>query len=243
MSYPAFSHRQAIADPGPLSPSHSPVRLRATAHLYGVETTRLEQARVLAIGCGAGERPAALCPGISGCAGGRGGYLGDPGRAGHGVGKPHGGDQPGLVCGPGNGPGQSTGCFRLHRRYGPVQLPSGGRSPRPAEGLRRIVIAARHSVSGQPCIPWRQGARCGARRHHAAWPCCPDERRTASKRPGGVDAVQGGHCCDEPARRHLVGRCRAGRACAERNRRKSRGGNPAPVVQSKLLRRTGGTCG
>lgn len=55
MSYPAFSNRQAIADPGQLSPSHSPVRLRATAHLYGVETSPLEHARVLAIGCGAGE--------------------------------------------------------------------------------------------------------------------------------------------------------------------------------------------
>ncbi|MNK83188.1 hypothetical protein D3C87_1029910 [compost metagenome] len=55
MSYPAFSSRQAIADPGPLSPSHSPVRLRATAHLYGVETPALERARVLAVGCGTGE--------------------------------------------------------------------------------------------------------------------------------------------------------------------------------------------
>ncbi|WP_454668709.1 O-linked N-acetylglucosamine transferase family protein [Achromobacter kerstersii] len=55
MSYPAFSQRQALADPGRLAPSHSPARLRANAHLYGVETPPLERARVLAIGCGAGE--------------------------------------------------------------------------------------------------------------------------------------------------------------------------------------------
>ncbi|MFD4839065.1 methyltransferase domain-containing protein [Achromobacter sp. NPDC058515] len=55
MSYPAFSHRQAVAEPGRLAPSHSPARLRATAHLYGVETSPLERARVLALGCGAGE--------------------------------------------------------------------------------------------------------------------------------------------------------------------------------------------
>lgn len=55
MSYPAFTQRQAIADPGRLSPSHSPARLRATAHLYGVETPPLERARVLAVGCGTGE--------------------------------------------------------------------------------------------------------------------------------------------------------------------------------------------
>lgn len=55
MSYPAFSNRQAIADPGLLSPSHSPARLRASAYLYGVETVPLEHARVLMIGCGGGE--------------------------------------------------------------------------------------------------------------------------------------------------------------------------------------------
>lgn len=55
MSYPAFTHRQAITDPGRLSPSHSPIRLRATAHLYGVDTVPLERARVLAIGCGTAE--------------------------------------------------------------------------------------------------------------------------------------------------------------------------------------------
>ena len=55
MSYPAFSHRQAVAEPGRLAPSHSPIHLRATAHLYGVETVPLERARVLAVGCGAGE--------------------------------------------------------------------------------------------------------------------------------------------------------------------------------------------
>lgn len=55
MSYPAFSYRQAVAEPGRLTPSLSPIKLRATAHLYGVETARLEQARVLAIGSGAGE--------------------------------------------------------------------------------------------------------------------------------------------------------------------------------------------
>lgn len=55
MSYPAFTHRQAQAEPGRLSPSHSPIRLRAAAHLYGVETPPLARARVLAVGCGAGE--------------------------------------------------------------------------------------------------------------------------------------------------------------------------------------------
>lgn len=55
MSYPAFSHRQAVAEPGRLAPSHSPAHLRAVAHLYGVETVPLERARVLAVGCGAGE--------------------------------------------------------------------------------------------------------------------------------------------------------------------------------------------
>ncbi len=62
MSYPAYTHRQATADPGRLAPSHSPARLRATAHLYGVETVPLERARVLAIGCGdgAGLMPFAL---------------------------------------------------------------------------------------------------------------------------------------------------------------------------------------
>ena len=55
MSYPAFSHRQAVAEPGRLAPSHSPAQLRATAHLYGVETVPLARARVLAVGCGAGE--------------------------------------------------------------------------------------------------------------------------------------------------------------------------------------------
>ena len=62
MPYPAHNHRQAYADPGRLAPSHSPARLRATAHLYGVETVPLERARVLAIGCGdgAGLLPFAL---------------------------------------------------------------------------------------------------------------------------------------------------------------------------------------
>lgn len=55
MSYPAYTHRQAAADPGRLAPSHSPARLRAAAHLYGVESVPLEQARVLAIGCGDGS--------------------------------------------------------------------------------------------------------------------------------------------------------------------------------------------
>lgn len=55
MSYPAFTHRQAYADPGRLSPSHSPIRLRATAHLYGIETPPLARARVLAVGCGTAE--------------------------------------------------------------------------------------------------------------------------------------------------------------------------------------------
>ncbi|MGE8657290.1 MAG: methyltransferase domain-containing protein [Achromobacter sp.] len=62
MSYPAHTQRQAAADPGRLASSHSPARLRATAHLYGVETVPLEKARVLAIGCGdgAGLLPFAL---------------------------------------------------------------------------------------------------------------------------------------------------------------------------------------
>ncbi|MCZ8410520.1 methyltransferase domain-containing protein [Achromobacter dolens] len=62
MSYPAHTQRQAAADPGRLAPSHSPVRLRATAHLYGVDTVPLDNARVLAIGCGdgAGLLPFAL---------------------------------------------------------------------------------------------------------------------------------------------------------------------------------------
>ncbi|CAB3882184.1 hypothetical protein LMG26788_03345 [Achromobacter pulmonis] len=62
MSYPAHTQRQTAADPGPLAPSHSPERLRATAHLYGVETVPLDSARVLAIGCGdgAGLLPFAL---------------------------------------------------------------------------------------------------------------------------------------------------------------------------------------
>lgn len=55
MSYQAFTHRQAAADPGLLAPCHSPARLRATAHLYGVQAPPLERARVLAIGCGNGE--------------------------------------------------------------------------------------------------------------------------------------------------------------------------------------------
>ncbi|MFY2019766.1 methyltransferase domain-containing protein [Achromobacter dolens] len=62
MSYPAHTQRQAAADPGRLAPSHSPARLRATAHLYGVDSVPLEHARVLAIGCGdgAGLLPFAL---------------------------------------------------------------------------------------------------------------------------------------------------------------------------------------
>lgn len=62
MSYPAHTQRQAAADPGRLAPSHAPARLRATAHLYGVDTAPLENARVLAIGCGdgAGLLPYAL---------------------------------------------------------------------------------------------------------------------------------------------------------------------------------------
>ncbi|MFY1999803.1 methyltransferase domain-containing protein [Achromobacter xylosoxidans] len=55
MSYPAYTHRQAAADPERLAASHSPARLRAAAHLYGVETVPLERARVLAIGCGDGS--------------------------------------------------------------------------------------------------------------------------------------------------------------------------------------------
>lgn len=55
MSNPAYIQRQTSADPGRLAPSHSPLHLRATAHLYGLATTPLPQARVLVLGCGAAE--------------------------------------------------------------------------------------------------------------------------------------------------------------------------------------------
>ena len=55
MSYLVSSHRLSVAEPGPLAPCLSPARLRGAAHLYGVETAPLEQARVLALGCGSGD--------------------------------------------------------------------------------------------------------------------------------------------------------------------------------------------
>lgn len=55
MSNPAYHHRQASAEPGLLATSHSPLNLRATAHLYGVEAPALDKARVLGVGCGTGK--------------------------------------------------------------------------------------------------------------------------------------------------------------------------------------------
>lgn len=55
MSNSAFLHRQAQGEPGLLSPSHSPVHLRATAHLYGLRTAPLDKANVLMVGCGAAQ--------------------------------------------------------------------------------------------------------------------------------------------------------------------------------------------
>ncbi|QYJ23711.1 methyltransferase domain-containing protein [Achromobacter sp. ES-001] len=55
MSNPAYIQQQTQADTGRLTPSHSPLHLRATAHLYGVATVPLHNARVLVLGCGAAE--------------------------------------------------------------------------------------------------------------------------------------------------------------------------------------------
>jgi len=55
MSNPAYIQQQTQADPGRLTPSHSPLHLRSTAHLYGVATAALQEARVLMLGCGAAE--------------------------------------------------------------------------------------------------------------------------------------------------------------------------------------------
>lgn len=55
MFHPAYIHRQTAAEPGPVAPSHSPARMRATAHLYGIDAVPLEQARILTIGCGDGS--------------------------------------------------------------------------------------------------------------------------------------------------------------------------------------------
>ena len=55
MSNPAFLKRQAHTDPGRLAPSHSPGHIRATAHIYSLDSAPLDKARVLAIGCGRGE--------------------------------------------------------------------------------------------------------------------------------------------------------------------------------------------
>ncbi|KNY10442.1 hypothetical protein AKG08_12090 [Achromobacter piechaudii] len=55
MSNPAYIQQQSLADPGCLSPSHSPLHLRATAHLYGVASAALNSAKVLMLGCGAAQ--------------------------------------------------------------------------------------------------------------------------------------------------------------------------------------------
>ncbi|PPA74108.1 hypothetical protein C4E15_22395 [Achromobacter spanius] len=55
MSNPAYLHRQAIAEPGRLAPCHSPMNLRATAYLFGMDAPALDNARVLYVGCGSGE--------------------------------------------------------------------------------------------------------------------------------------------------------------------------------------------
>lgn len=55
MSNSAYIQRQTQAEPGPLAPSHSPLHLRGTAHLYGVTSAPLPSARVLALGCGLAE--------------------------------------------------------------------------------------------------------------------------------------------------------------------------------------------
>lgn len=54
MSNSAYTQRQAQAEPGQPAPSLSPSHLRATAHLYGVETPPLDTAKVLVVGCGIG---------------------------------------------------------------------------------------------------------------------------------------------------------------------------------------------
>ncbi|MFT0849968.1 methyltransferase regulatory domain-containing protein [Achromobacter sp. F4_2707] len=51
---PSF-YVQGETPPQQLSPLLSPVRIRAVAHLYGVETVALQQARVLEIDCGLGN--------------------------------------------------------------------------------------------------------------------------------------------------------------------------------------------
>lgn len=55
MSNPAYIQRQTQGDPGRLAPDHSPQHLRATAHLYGLATSPLADARVLVLGCGTAE--------------------------------------------------------------------------------------------------------------------------------------------------------------------------------------------
>lgn len=52
--FPSF-YQHEEAQPEQLSPLLSPVRLSAVAHLYGVETASLSQARVLEIDCGIGN--------------------------------------------------------------------------------------------------------------------------------------------------------------------------------------------
>jgi len=56
MSIPAPMQPCQRADsPGNLAPSHSPLHLRAVAHLYGVTTAPLQQARLLVVNCGSAE--------------------------------------------------------------------------------------------------------------------------------------------------------------------------------------------
>ncbi|QVQ28768.1 methyltransferase regulatory domain-containing protein [Achromobacter deleyi] len=55
MSNPALTQHQAAASAGRLAPCHSPLRLRAVAHLYGIQTAPLQNARVLVLSCGAAE--------------------------------------------------------------------------------------------------------------------------------------------------------------------------------------------
>lgn len=56
MSIPApMQPCQRADNPGNLAPSHSPLHLRAVAHLYGVETAPLHRARVLVLECGSAE--------------------------------------------------------------------------------------------------------------------------------------------------------------------------------------------
>lgn len=55
MSNSAYIQRQTQTDPGPIAPSSSPLHLRGAAHLYGLATAPLAQARVLIVGCRGAE--------------------------------------------------------------------------------------------------------------------------------------------------------------------------------------------